>query len=74
MNRFVRLNFYVGLVKDADITELLYNQDTSVAIVKKLKDMHYTMKNILVSYFDDQYLYIPTIEGVLLDELQTREF
>ncbi len=36
--------------------------------------MHYTMKNILVSYFDDQYLYIPTIEGVLLDELQTREF
>ena len=62
------------VMKDADITELLYNQDTSVAIVKKLKDMHYTMKNILVSYFDDQYLYIPTIEGVLLDELQTREF
>lgn len=74
MNRFVRLNFYVGLVKDANIAELLYNQDTSVAIVKKLKNMHYTMKNILVSYFDDQYLYIPTIEGVLLDELQTREF
>lgn len=74
MNQFIRLNFYVGLVNDANITELLYNRDTSVSIVKKLKTMHYTMKNILVSYFDDQYLYIPTIEGVLLDELQTCEF
>lgn len=74
IDQFNRLNFYVGVVKDADITKLLYNQDVSVAIVKKLKTMHDTMKNILVSYLDDQYLYIPTIEGVLLDELQTCEF
>ena len=62
------LNFYVGVWKENNLINFLYNRDSSTEIVKKLKKKHYTMKNILVSYLDDNYLYIPSIEGGFIYE------
>lgn len=74
LKQMSHLNFYVGVIKDENPIDFLYNRDCSTEIVKKLRKQHYTMKNILISYLDDRYLYVPSIEGGLIYELQDDEF